>query len=322
MAFYKTNEMGRVTGTMMMSKDDMLPTGQHASAIDLALDAGAGFTPAKHALHHPRGFMPLHKGKPAAYSVWNESVSPPALLNPAVSDGFSATPYMQTIQMIESVFPDSTTGFAMIEHGKAIMWTIELSGEIDLGGGDVLKPNIMVVDSLDGSRATQLHSLGYRAFCENQITYGTKALSVKHSVNHSVMLSTWSAKIASAREGWAAFGDRARYLKSIDLSDRQTAISWLKRVLPEPQRTRKDTDRGFASRMTRWKNMVDAIWDRYLYESGEFGHNAWCMVQSIQGYEYHDKTKDNVAKQINVVADPEKNQWRTLRAERMFVSPL
>jgi hypothetical protein len=206
----------------------------------------------------------------------------------------------------------------MIEHGKAIMWTIELSGQIDLGGGDVLKPNIMVVDSLDGSRATQLHSLAHRGFCENQLTYGTKALSVKHSLNHSLMLSTWSAKIASAREGWAAFGDRARYLKKQELT-RTTALQWLRRVLPEPVRSPKDTDRGFASRMTRWENTVDAIWSRYLYESEEFGHNAWCMVQSIQGYEYHDKTKDNVAKQVNVIADPEKNQWRTLRAERMLV---
>ena len=41
------------------------------------------------------------------------------------------------------------------------------------------------------------------------------------------------------------------------------------------------------------------------------------MVQSIQGWEYHERTKDNFAKQVDVVTDPAAHQKLTLRAESL-----
>jgi hypothetical protein len=320
MAFFRTNQTGRVTGNVMLSRDDMLPVGTHSSAVDMALDAGANFVPVKHPLVHPSGHTPENRGTPTAYSVWNESVDPPALLNPAVSHGYPATPYMQTIDMVEAAFPNSCTGLAMIEQGKVLVVTLELTGAVDLGGGDIIKPCLMVTDSQDGSRSTQIHSFMYRAACENAQSYDSKLFSARHTKNHSMIIASWATYISRAQDSWDTFLGRAKQMRAITFESRSQAKNFLFRVIPMPERDPKDTWRGYASKFTRWENKVDAIMKRYDYESDEFGHNAWCMVQSIQGWEYHDKTKGNFAKQVDVVTDPASKQAVTIRAERLALA--
>lgn len=315
MAMYSTNALGRVTGNVMLhGRDDMLPVGDKASAIDLALDAGANFVPVKHPLVHPSGHTPENRGTPTAYSVWNETVDPPALLNPAVSHGYPATPYMQTIDMIEQAFPNSATGLTMIEHGKVLVVTLELTGSIDLGGGDIIKPCLMVTDSQDGTRSTQVHAFMDRAFCENQQNYDSKVFSARHTKNHSLIVAGWASHIARAQESWHTYVNRCKGLRNIQFVDRGAAFNFLKRVLPRPVQRKDQTERGYESALTRWVNATDAIVKRYDYESAEFGANAWTMIQSIQGYEYHTKTKGDFAKQVDVVTDPANHQKLTNRA--------
>ena len=79
-------------------------------------------------------------------------------------------------------------------------------------------------------------------------------------------------------------------------------------------------DRGYRSQWTRWRNAVDAIWDRYRVEAELFGGSAWVLVQAIQYYEYHVKTKNDPVKQMSVVTDPDKKQKLTLRAEELVLA--
>lgn len=315
MAFYNTSKIGRVTGNVMLGREDMLPAGDKASAIDLALDAGANFAPKKVAIAHPDGHVPSTKnGVPIAYSVWNESVDPPALLNPAVSAGYAATPYMQTIEMIEQAFPNSATGLAMIGQGKVLVLTLELTGAVDLGGGDLIKPFLMVVDSQDGSRSTQVHMATFRWACENQQSVESMLFSQRHTKNHATIIAGWTSYVAHAQESWHTHVNRCKSLRNIQFVDRSAAFNFLQRVLPRPVQRKDQTDRGYESALTRWVNAIDAIVKRYDYESAEFGANAWTMIQSIQGYEYHTKTKGDFAKQVDVVTDPANHQKLTNRA--------
>ena len=317
MAYYKTDGIGRVTGNVMLGREDMLPAGGKSNAVDMALDAGANFVPVKHPLVHPSGHTPENRGTPTAYSVWNESVDPPALLNPAVSHAYPATPYMQTIDMIEQAFPNSTTGLAMIDNGKVLVVTLELTGAVDLGGGDIVKPCLMVTDSQDGTRSTQVHSFTHRVFCENQQSWNSKVFSARHTKNHAMILAGWATYMSRAQESWSTYLERARGMRNITFTTRGEAFDFLMRVLPRPERRIDQTDRGYDSAYARWSNAMDAIWERFVYESAEFGNNAWAMVQSIQGWEYHERTKDNFAKQVDVVTDPSTHQKLTLRAESL-----
>jgi len=314
MAFFNTNKIGRVTGQVMLGREDMLPAGDKASAVDLALDAGAHFIPIKHPIAHPSGHVPSKNQTPTAFSVWNESVDPPALLNPAVSAGYAATPYMQTIEMIEQAFPNSATGLTMVDQGKVLVLTLELTGVVDLGGGDIIKPFLMVVDSQDGSRSTQVHMATFRWACENQQSINTKLFSQRHTKNHAMIIAGWSSYVARAQETWHTHVNRCKSLRNIQFTDRVAAVTFLKRVLPQPVQRKGQTDRGYDSALTRWINAIDAIMQRYEYESDMFGGNAWTMIQSIQGYEYHNKTKGDFTKQVDVVTDPANHQKLTNRA--------
>lgn len=327
MAFYKVKN-GRVSGHVMSSQDDFLPDGEKGNAIDMALDAGAGFKPQPLPIMHPSAgeqaiwdeHVKAREGifTPGIdYTVWNESVTPPARLNSAVSHTYSATPYMQTIQMIEEVFPNSTVGFANINNGARIMMFLELTGTTDIGGGDLITPNLVVIDSLDGSHATKIIPTARRWFCENQLRHSKIIMSVKHTANHNRLLSQWTATMARARDDWEQFVDRASSFKRINFDRRHYAYLWLIEVLPRPEKGEKQTERGYQSQLTRWENQIDRIMARYDYEAEEYGHNAWCLIQAIQHYEYHVKTKGDPDKQANTIVDPVKRQRLTRRMERL-----
>ena len=320
MAFFNKSSVGKVTGDVMMTGADMLPAGDKDSAIRLAWNVGADFNPVKIAIAHPSGHVPKTKsGVPVAYSVWNLRVDPPALLNPAVSHGYSATPYMQTIESIEQLFPNSCTGMLMVEDGKVLMMTIQLTGAVDLGGGDVILPHLTIVDSQDGSRSTQVHASVERKACENQFSYASRLFSARHSKNHSMILAGWFNHVARAKEDWDDYVKRCHAMKNIPLN-RNEAFQMLMRIMPEPKKAEKQTEQGYRSQWTRWQNAVDAIWDRYKFEAELFGGSAWILVQAIQHYEYHVKTKNDPVKQMSVVTDPDKKQKLTLRAEELVLA--
>jgi len=327
MAHYKVKD-GRVSGHVMSEASDFLPKGDKASATDLAMDHGANFTPLLSPIMHPaEGAVALEAEQIKArrgertrgmyYSVWNESIvgKSAVLLNPSVSDTYAATPYMQTMQMIEEVFPCSAVGFSNINDGQRIMLIIELTGSIDLGDGDVLIPNLVVIDSLDGSHATKIIPTAHRSFCENQLRHSKIILSVKHTANHNRLLSQWTTQVARAKQDWALFVDRAKSFKHIDFDRRGYAVSWLHEVLPKPERGEKQSAQGYRSQLTRWENDIDSIMRRYDYEAREFGHNAWSLLQAIQSHEYHTKTKGDADKKANAIIDPESKQKLTLRME-------
>lgn len=320
MAFFNKSSVGQVTGDVMMTGADMLPAGDKDSAIRLAWNVGADFIPVKHPVVHPSGHVPGSPQHPTAFTVWNENVDPPALLNPAVSAGFACTPYMQTIESIEQLFPNSCTGMLMIEHGKVLMMTIHLTGAVDLGGGDVIKPHLTIVDSQDGSRSTQVHASVGRVACENQFSYASRLFSQRHSKNHSLILAGWFNYVARAKEDWDDYVRRCYAMKNIRFAHFQEAFRMLMRIMPEPQRSEKQSEQGYRSRMTRWNKAVDAIWHRYKVEAELFGHSAWVLVQAIQYYEYHVKTKNDPVKQMSVVTDPDKKQKLTLRAEELVLA--
>ena len=325
MAQYQVKD-GRVSGHVMSDASDFLPKGDKASAIDLAIDHGANFKPQPLPIMHPSaGEQAIWDEHVRAredirtpgidYTVWNESVTPPARLNSAVSHTYAATPYMQTVQMIEEVFPRSAVGFANINDGQRIMLFIELTGSVDLGGGDLITPNLVVIDSLDGSHATKIIPTAHRWFCENQLRHSRIIMSVKHTANHNRLLSQWTTQVARAKQDWELFIDRATSFKHINFDRRGYAVSWLHEVLPKPEQGEKQTAQGYRSQLTRWENDIDSIMRRYDYEAGEFGHNAWSLLQAIQSHEYHTKTKGDADKQANAIIDPESKQKLTLRME-------
>lgn len=284
---------------VMLDSTDITAGEVGASCEDLTLDAGGGFTPTTEPRKDRRGFPLLDaKGKSVGDRSfrWCHETEREIELNPQVSSRHGQTPYMVVANIIESLFPMQTISATMIEEGRKMMWIVKTDKSHTFDDGDRFDRYLMVTSSLDSSWKTAIRGYIHRPQCSNQFPFGKTVFESKNTTNNGVRFASWAAreKQRMFEHDWDEFIARASQLKHIPVPRYQTWTT-LARIIPEPVRRHDQSDQGYRAQRTRWENTIDKIVAHFEQEERAFGRNMWALVQAIQSYELHDKSRNKDA---------------------------
>lgn len=287
------------------------------NATDMALDRGFLFTPKRAPLALPDGTIETtKKGRPMFHMVYREMPDgSQRLLNPAVGDGFAISGYELLTQTVDALFPESTMDMKLIGDGRRIMIRVRPSNPVTIHGDDRLSMEILFVASLDNGWKTAAYGTTYRYYCANQMRLSDIAFGVKRTRNHDGLLFNRSMIMARATEQFASFADRARHLRTLDV-DRPTYVWMMDTLMPRPKG--KDGDEPHGRAISAWEKRRAGVDYYWAIERDRVGLNAWALVQAIQSYEYHDKTKDDVCRQVDHIIAPAKHEPLTRRVLQMI----
>jgi len=284
----------------MLGRGDDVVEG--TSVLDAALDAGALFEVKTAPVTLPNGSVPVvpkgkYEGLPERVLVYRDTDEGQHLLN-VTSPQWPTSNYLELVEMAEGLFPNSCSGLKVLDGGRRLLFTQEIGEPRDLGGGDLISPNLLWTASLDSSWASGAYSIAHRAFCANQIGMSTKHLKVKRTTNHDIRLLERGAVLAFALEQFEAFAEQASSLRRINVNSTQC---WdvIRNILPRPQGKGDEapTNRALAA----WERKVDGIRAHWASESfGPAANTAWALVNAVQSYEYHDGTKGHVDRQVDL----------------------
>lgn len=287
------------------------------NATDMALDRGYLFTPKRAPLALPDGTIPTtSKGRPMFHSVYREMPDgSQRLLNPAVGDGFAISGYDLLTQTVDALFPESTIDMKLIEDGRRIMIRVRPSDPVTIHGDDRLSMEILFVASLDNGWKTAAYGTTYRYYCANQMRLADIAFGVKRTRNHDGLLFNRSLIMARATEQFGEFAERARYLTNVQV-DRWQYMRIMDTLMPRP--VGKDGKEPHGKAIATWEKRrsgVDYFWQ---VERDRCGWNGWALIQAIQSYEFHTKTKEDVRRQVDHIIDPAKHEPLTRRVLQMI----
>jgi len=275
--------------------------------MDAALDADALFIPQVVPLALPDGTVPLidsgtHEGAAAYTTVYREKADgSQVLLNAAVRPGYHAASYAQLFKTADAMFPGTCDGFKLIDQGRKVVFTQHIGDKFDLGGGDTVSNYLMYVGSLDSTWTSACFGFAYRAFCTNQIPMGLLQMSQKRTVNHDALLFKKATLLAKAADVFDAFTSDAAMLRGIELTT-ATYRNLRDSVLPDVPEDAHGKTVAFADKRIE---AIDYFWQD---EVDKVGSNAWALFNAFQSYEFHTATKDDAAKQVEVVRQADKKQ--------------
>ena len=188
--------------------------------------------------------------------------------------------YNPIADMAEELFPNSATSCTVFGAGERVALTQQLTEPVDLGGGDVIQPQICWISSLNGTWRTAVYDLTERLFCQNQLVGNKPLIAVKHTKNHDDLLSMRVNILQGARDRTETLATMAKVMVDRDFSDTQfmalvnTLAPW-KEEMSQRAKNINETNR-YAFRQRR----VD--------EKEEWGAgNMWLAYNAIQGAEQH-----------------------------------
>jgi hypothetical protein len=283
------------------------PEDEGHNAIDMALDRGLLFTPRKVEVATSDGAVPRDKdGKPWFYRVERDMPDGSiALLNPAVSDGFSASGYNILYEQIDMMFPGSTIDMALFGDGRRTMVRVRPDEPVTVHGDDRLSMEILFVASLDNAWSTAAYGTAWRFACSNQLTLDNLVFRVKRTRNHDDLLFDRVMIMMQATDRFHAFVEHARRLSMLQV-DRWDYMRIMDKLMPRPEG--KDGAEPHRKTLALWERRRKGVDKYWAIERDRCGSNRWALVQAIQSYEFHDKTKDDAEKQIEHVRDPHKHE--------------
>lgn len=287
------------------------------NATDMALDRGFLFTPKRAPLTLPDGTIETtKKGRPMFHMVYREMPDgSQRLLNPAVGDGFAISGYDLLTQTVDALFPESTIDMQMIGDGRRIMIRVRPSDPVTIHGDDRLSMEILFVASLDNGWKTAAYGTTHRYFCANQMRLADIAFGVKRTRNHDGLLFDRSAIMARSTGVFAEFTDRARFF-SMCAVDRSDYVRIMDRLMPRPEG--KDGAEPHGKTLAVWERKRKGVDYYWAVERDRCGWNGWALLQAIQSYEFHDKTKGDVRRQVDHIIDPAKHEPLTRRVMQMI----
>ena len=287
------------------------------NATDMALDRGFLFTPKRAPLTLPDGTIETtKKGRPMFHMVYREMPDgSQRLLNPAVGDGFAISGYDLLTQTVDAVFPESTIDMQLIGDGRRIMIRVRPSDPVTIHGDDRLSMEILFVASLDNGWKTAAYGTTHRYFCANQMRLADIAFGVKRTRNHDGLLFDRSAIMARSTGVFAEFTERARFF-SMCAVDRSDYVRIMDRLMPRPEG--KDGAEPHGKTLAVWERKRKGVDYYWAVERDRCGWNGWALLQAIQSYEFHDKTKGDVRRQVDHIIDPAKHEPLTRRVMQMI----
>jgi hypothetical protein len=289
---------------IMLKTDEKNPL----DAMDRALDADALFTP-------KRAPLVLPDGTETEFSTIYRSVEDgdDVLLNAAVKPGYHAGSYAGIIQTADALFPGTCTGLEVIDGGKRLVFSQEIGDDHDLGGGDMVQNHLLYVASLDSTWATACYGTAFRAFCTNQIPTGMVQISQKRTLNHDTLLFEKAAVLAEARDRFAQFTASAGMMRGVEITSR-TYHRVLNTLVPPV------ADDAHGRAVNAYDAKVAGIKYFWEEEKEQFGSTAWALYNAVQSYEFHTATKEDTAKQTEVVRQPVKSQPLTERVRELVLA--
>ena len=215
-------------------------------------------------------------------------------------------------EMAEQLFPNSTESCTLFGKGERMALAQNIGDPIDLGNGDIIKPQVMWVSSFNGQWSTSVYHLTHRWFCMNQMAGAGAIFKVKHTKNHNFTFEERSGILKEAMEHAETVARMARTLKDQEYSDQQFA-ALVKTIVPLPKAYNDDGDiHAVAER--RMKENRDAMTLTWRTECTEFGTvrkptgqietvltsmspseqveifdgNKWLAYNAVQGAEQHN----------------------------------
>lgn len=268
------------------------------SALDAAIDAGALFEvksePMSVAGHVPTIAEGKYKGEPLQKIIYRERQDgTPKVLN-VVHPSFPESNYLQLIEQAEALFPESTTSLTVLDEGERLFFTQEIGEEIDLGGGDIIRPHLLWTGSLNSSWSSGGWGLNYRFSCSNQLPMAEVMFKARRTLNHDQNLAVRALILSQMTQGLEAFGQKVSTLKGIRVSEAQLN-GIIERLLPEP------AEDAHGKTRNTWETKVSAI--RYFWKEEQDGPapgTAWAAWNAFQSAESHVFTK-GAAQEVRTV---------------------
>ena len=284
-----------------------------SNALAVMEKAGALFNvyypPAGHALAadpYGAGHVPLvelgkHQGHPLYKWVVRADTNETLGLH---SGSYAQTDsYRYVGEMAERLFPNSTESCTLFGKGERMALAQNIGEPIDLGDGDIIKPQVMWVSSYNGQWSTAVYHLTHRWFCMNQLAGAAPIFSVKHTTNHNFTFEQRSNILLEAMEHAQVVARMARTLKDQAFTDAQFE-HLIKQVVPLPKPF-NDSGDIHAVAETRMKKNRDAMQLTWRTECTQFGTvrkhvkspseqvevfdgNRWLAYNAVQGAEQHN----------------------------------
>ena len=230
-----------------------------------------------------------HQDEPEPQFRWvirKDNDEPIGIHGPGYSQNES---YTFVADMMESFLPESTTGCAVLDGGRRLFMTQSIGEPVDLGDGDVIKPEIAWTASFDGTWSTGVYDFTTRVFCSNMLMMGTALFKARRTDQHDITAEYRSRILGDAVAHAETMKRIAVTLKDQSYTDEQFRIL-TKQLVPEPKSRRvkgewvaphKKSLESFKEKQSHFKNE----WRRELETWGD--GNKWLAYNAIQGAEQH-----------------------------------
>jgi hypothetical protein len=230
-----------------------------------------------------------HQDEPEPQFRWvirKDNDEPIGIHGPGYSQNES---YTFVADMMESFLPESTTGCAVLDGGRRLFMTQSIGEPIDLGGGDVIKPEIAWTASFDGTWSTGVYDFTTRVFCSNMLMMGTALFKARRTDQHDITAEYRSKILGDAMAHAETMKRIAVTLKDQSYTDEQFQIL-IKQLIPEP----KTKFRGSFPIEPHHKS-VESYKEKMYWFNNEWrretetwdAKNKWLAYNAIQGAEQH-----------------------------------
>lgn len=183
-----------------------------------------------------------------------------------------------------------------IDGGKRVFVQARLAqDDTDIGGGDKIKPMLLIASSHDGSLATRVGFTPIRVVCNNTLTAAVSRgglLRVKHTRSQHDALDAIMETVDLARQQFAATCEQYARLQRCGISERDLQ-AYVKRVLGI-----KDDDKP----STRTRNQFDKIIRCALYGKGNSRSEltAWSAFNGVTEWTSHYRQSSADARRKSV----------------------
>ena len=230
-----------------------------------------------------------HQDEPEPQFRWvirKDNGEPIGIHGPGYSQNES---YKFVADMMESFLPESTTGCAVLDGGRRLFMTQSIGEPVDLGGGDVIKPELAWTASFDGTWSTGVYDFTTRVFCSNMLMMGTALFKARRTDQHDITAEYRSRILGDAMAHAETMKRIAVTLKDQSYTDEQFRIL-TKQLVPEPKssRVRGELFPPHRKALDSWKEKQSYFKNEWRKELETWGDgNKWLAYNAIQGAEQH-----------------------------------
>lgn len=239
---------------------------------------------------------------PDAYTVYRKDTGDPL--------GVVGSQYrcLQNREQFEFFDPFLESREAMFEtcgslFGGRTIWILARIGDDitiqqDSFKPDLIRQNILLTTSHDGSKSTQFGFTPYRVECANLLRMATnskasKLLKVKHTRGQKPALEAIRDAMNLARAEFTATAEQYRKMVRCPIN-RQSLVDYVRLVFEQPTREQIEESRKTGKELkisTRMSNIIDTVLDLSINADGAAmaGNTVWGAYNAVTNYITHKR---------------------------------